>query len=254
MISCIFCVNDRSATRAASTRRPGFNRRTSLVALIRRGGAVARLAALDINDRAEAALKRAAASSIEARVACSVAEHDIAWQERQCRRRHVRHILEFIVDRFELAAVDVTQEVGHAALTFSGIKCDTEIERFLQIRRQCRQHCNAPARMEAADDDGDIGCPELTREIECARELIGLDTDQTDKPGSCRPDMADCPCDIDNSVALIAAVDVDLDFGPKHLRDGTFRQQAVQTRKAVGGYARAPPLNDITVAIVMRMV
>jgi hypothetical protein len=31
--------------------------------------------------------------------------------------------------------------------------------------------------MEAADHDGDIGCPELTREIERARELIGLDTD-----------------------------------------------------------------------------
>src|SRR5262249_53183682 len=57
---------------------------------------------------------------------------------------------------------------------------------------------------------------------------------------------------IDNSVALVAAVDVDLNRRSKDFRPGTLRQQTMQTRKTVGRDARAPPLNDITISIIVR--
>ena len=69
--------------------------------------------------------------------------------------------------------------------------------------------------MESANHNWNIDRSELTGEIERARELIGLDADQSDEPGPCRSDRADRPPDIDDRVALVATLDVYLDLRPQ---------------------------------------
>ena len=74
------------------------------------GGAIARLAPLDVDDGAEAALERAAASGVEAGVVPGDFGHDGARQHWNRRRSHVRHVVQVIVDRLRLAQIDVLQE------------------------------------------------------------------------------------------------------------------------------------------------
>jgi hypothetical protein len=81
--------------------------------------------------------------------------------------------------------------------------------------------------MKSANHNGNISLSELTSQIEGAGELIGLDTDQTDEPRACRSDRADRAFDIDKSVALVAAVDVNLNLRSKDFRPGTLRQQTM---------------------------
>ena len=63
------------------------------------GGAVARLAPLDVDDGAEAALERAAAPGVEAGVMAGHAGDDLARQDRNRGGRHIGHVVEIIVDR-----------------------------------------------------------------------------------------------------------------------------------------------------------
>src|SRR5215468_10669649 len=67
-----------------------------------------------------------------------------------------------------------------------------------------------------------------------------------------RPTNPDPAAHVDDGIALVACLDVDLNIGPEHLGVRAFPQQAVHARKAVGGNARPPPLDDIAVVVVMR--
>ncbi len=79
-------------------RRIGAHDRLDVV-----GRAVARFAALHIDDGAEAALERTAAAGIEARIMAGDPRHHRTRQDRIDRRRHFRHVAEIIVDRLRRA-------------------------------------------------------------------------------------------------------------------------------------------------------
>ena len=104
------------------------------------GGPIARLAALDIDDRAEAALERAAAAGVEARVMADDPSHHFFRQHGYRRRLHAGHIIEVIVDRLRLAGGDVAEEVGHPPFAFAGEQGHAERLRLFQIRRQFGKH------------------------------------------------------------------------------------------------------------------
>ncbi len=216
------------------------------------GGAIARLAALHVDDGAEAALERTAAAGIEARIMAGDARHHLARQHREGRRRHVRRVLQIIVDRLCGAARHVAQEVGHAAFAFAGIEHDAEIECLLQFRRDFRQHRDDAADMEAADRDRDIGLAELAGDIERARILIGLNADQRDEAAAGLADVAHRLLHVDDGVALVIGFDLDIDIGAERERFGAFAQQAIDAGQAVGRNGRAPPLDHIAVGVVMR--
>jgi hypothetical protein len=86
------------------------------------GAPIARLAALDIDDRAEAALERAAAAGIEARMMADDPPHDFLRQHGDRRRLHARHVIEVIVEGLCLVGVDVAEEIGHPALALAGVQ------------------------------------------------------------------------------------------------------------------------------------
>ncbi len=213
---------------------------------------VARLAALHVDDGAERALERAAAPGIEARIVAGDARDDPARQDRQGRGRHLRHVGEVIVDRLRGSLVDVAHQRGEAAFAFAGEQRDAEIERLLQVSGQCGQHRDAARDMEPADHDRYSGGAELAREIERARILVRLHADQPDETAAGRSDLRDCALDVDDGVALVKRVDLDIDIGPEHALGGAPREQAVNAREAVGGNGGTPPLDDVAVGIVMR--
>jgi hypothetical protein len=157
-----------------------------------------------------------------------------------------------IVDGLQPSCGDVLQQGGHAALAFAGIERDAEIERGLQLRRRLRQHRQATADMEPPDHHRQIGGAELPREVEGTGILIRLHPHQGHESGACGANPGDRAFDVDDRIALVIGVDLDLDLGAQDPRLGAFGQEAVDARQAVGGNGRAAPLNDIALLVVMR--
>ena len=58
--------------------------------------------------------------------------------------------------------------------------------------------------------------------------------------------------DIDDRVALVASLDLDIDVGTEHALIRAFLEQAIDAGEAVRGDRRAQPLDDIAVVVVMR--
>jgi hypothetical protein len=216
------------------------------------GGAIARLAALDIDDGAEAALERTASAGIEARIVSDDAGDDLSRQHRIDRGRHLGEIVEIFVDRLGGSRGDVTEHLGHAAFGFAGKQMNAEIERFLEIGRHRRQHGDAATDVEAAHDDRYAERPELPAEIKRAWKLVGLDADQSDHAAAGCADALGHARNVDHGIALIAGLDLDIDIGPKHAILGALFDQSVDARQAVRGQRRAQPLDDVTILVIVR--
>ena len=84
------------------------------------GRAIAGFAALHIDDRAEAALERAAAPGIEAGIVSRHAGHHRTRQDRIDGGGHFRKVVEIFVDRLGVSGGDVAQNFRHAAFSLAG--------------------------------------------------------------------------------------------------------------------------------------
>jgi hypothetical protein len=84
------------------------------------GTAVPRLASLDVDDRAKAALKRTATTGVEAGILRRYQRDHVSRQDRRNRARQVGHAVHIIVDGLCCSGRDIAQDVGHASLGFAG--------------------------------------------------------------------------------------------------------------------------------------
>src|SRR5437879_3516882 len=76
-------------------------------------------APLHVDDRAERALIRAAASSVEARGRAGRALYSFRWQQRNRRSMKIRQIIHEIVEWFQLTARGVSQNFCKATFSFA---------------------------------------------------------------------------------------------------------------------------------------
>src|SRR6185312_9581389 len=173
--------------------------------------------ALHVDDGAERAFERAAATGVEAGHQL-VGTFEIALrQDRRGRRLNPGQLVDVIVDRLELAVYRVVQQRVAAVLDLAGIKCDAELERLLQIGLLLADHGETAGYMKPADRDRDSGRAQRARDVERARELVALDPDQEDEPEIVVP--AKPPDDLgrpDARADLVGGVDVDLDIVAEH--------------------------------------
>ncbi len=142
------------------------------------GGAIAGLAPLDVDDRAKAALKRAPAPGVEAGVMSGHSRDDGTRKDRNCGSSHIRHVVQVIVRRLRRAGVDIAQQALEPAFALAGVEDHAQCLRFLQVRRQFRQHGHASGDMEAPDRDRYAASPKLAANVERAGELIRLNAHQ----------------------------------------------------------------------------
>ena len=197
------------------------------------------------------ALERTAAAGVEARIVPRDPGHDRARQDGNRRRRHVRHVAEVIVDRLRRAAVDIAQKIGEAPLALPGVEDDPERLRFLEVRRQFGQHGDASRDMEAADSDRHAALAKFAPDVERARKLIRLHADQRHHP-LIGEDSLRNGGNVDDGVALVVDFHGDFDVGAENVTLRAFGEQAIDAGEAVRGDGRAPPLDHIAVAVVMR--
>ena len=146
------------------------------------GRAEAALAALHVDDGAERALIGAAAAEIDAGQRAGRAAHMLARQDRRRLALERRQVVHVVVERRQLAGPGVAQHrVEPAFLGLAGEERDAERLRLAHLRRHLRQHREAAGDVEAADGDRQPGGEERPRQVDRARELVGLHADQRDQ-------------------------------------------------------------------------
>src|SRR5579871_746284 len=105
--------------------------------------------------------------------------------------------------------------------------------------------------MEAADRDRHARLAKRATDIERARKLIRLHPDQRDH-ALIRQNAPRNGGNVDDGVALVVDLDLNIHVGAKGARFRAFVKEAVDTRERVRGNGRATPLNDVAVVVVMR--
>ena len=93
---------------------------------------------------------------------------------------------------------------------------------------------------------------ELPAEIERARILVRLHADQAHHAAAGGADALRRGRHIDDGVALVAGIDLDIDVGAEHAVVGTLPHQPIDAGERVRRQGRAQPLDDIAVPVVMR--
>ncbi len=156
------------------------------VAALDRGDHLRRLArshgaTLDVDDRAERARERAAATGIE-RGEAAVRE---APQRRGVEARHrgaaeVRQAGEGVVERLEPPADGVAEDRAPGLLDLAGDQRDAIVHQLAEAARDLAPERDPPGDVEAADQDGGAAAPEAMREVDGARHLARLHADQRD--------------------------------------------------------------------------
>src|SRR5215469_17307970 len=143
------------------------------------GRAPARLPPLNVDDRAEGALIRAAAPGIEAGNGAGSAPDAHGGQHRHRHALERRQVVHEIVERLQLPLDRIAQHLLQPALLrLAGEEEDAHLLRAAHIRIALRQHGDGAGDMEAADPDHDPALPERAGDVEGTRELVGLDADQ----------------------------------------------------------------------------
>ena len=217
-------------------------------------GAEAALASLHVDDGAEAARERAAASEIEARPVAPITPDRFRGQHGVRRGGDARQVREIIVDRLKLVLPCVDQQAVEAPFfAFAREERAADVQRRLDFRRYFFQHRQATRDMEAADHDRQPGRAKLAGQIEGVVELVRLDADQPDQRSSIAPlEVANDAGRNDMLVALVDRHQVDADIGTEHLARRAVAGETVQRRQGIGGKDGAPPNDRIAVVVIVR--
>jgi hypothetical protein len=218
------------------------------------GVAITRLAALDVDDRAERALERAAAPGVEAGAGAGRARQPIARQERRDRAFQVRQVVHIIVERPQRATIGVAQHlIEPSVLRLAGENGYAQILGLADVGRQLRQHGEAAGDVKATDADLDARRAQRARDIHRPRKLVRLDADQADQAATAV--VAYLPNDlarIDPRVGFIIGARSELDIFTQNLAGGRVGGKPVERRQRVGRHDRTEPLDDVPVVVVMR--
>ena len=216
------------------------------------GVAPARLAPLHIDDRAKAALERAAAPGVEGADRLAVAPHDVERQKRRHLLLQPGQIVHVVVDRLEPAGERIGEDLDEPPFGLAGEEADPEPAGRLEVGRQLRQHRHATRHVKPADRDLDAGFAKPGGQVHRARELVRLHADEADEPGIGALDPPDDAPHRDDGVALVIGADLDRDVGAERAPLGQIRRDPVKTGERIRRDPRFPPLDHIAVVVVMR--
>ena len=217
------------------------------------GGAVAGLAALDIDDGAEAALVGAAAPGVEARPPAHGQAHPIRRQDGGRGAGHVRQVGQIVVEGLQAIPHQVLEQLLQAALQLPGEQADAKVHGLAQIHRHLLEHRQAAADVEAADGDLHAQGAELPGQVHGPGELVGLDPHHAHQhPAPVFGDLAQQAAGSMWVLVSSRAWTRISTSGPSTRRSRTIQRDAVDRRQAVGRERGAPPLDHIAVVVVVR--
>src|SRR5439155_21234622 len=96
------------------------------------------------------------------------------------------------------------------------------------------------------------GLAKLLREVHRTGKLVRLHADEADEPGIGFLDPPDDPADRDHRVTFVIGPDLDRDLRSERMALGQIRRDAVEAGERIRRDPRFPPLDHVTVIVVMR--
>jgi hypothetical protein len=217
------------------------------------GAAEAGLAPLHINDGAEAAVKGASPPGVEAAQHPGITPYVALWQKRERPALQMRQIAHEIVAWRQAPIVGRAQDFIEPALGFAGEKRYADGQGGLEFRGQVGEHRDTAADVKPANRNLDTGGAQRARNVQGARELVGLYANQADQPlVVVALEAADDSPATNHRVGFVQRFDTNLDIGAEHPPLARVKHQSVQTRQRVGGDEAAPPLDNVALVIVVR--
>ena len=217
------------------------------------GTAVTGLAALHVDDGAEAAQVRAAAPGVEARPPAHGEAHPIGGQDRRGGAGHVRQIREIVVERLETVPDQILKEPFQTPLQLPGEQGDAQVQGLAQLHRHLLQHRKTTAHVEAANGHRRAGGAELAGQVQRPGELVRLNPNEPHQhPPPILAELPDEARRIDVGIGLVQGAHPDLHTRAQHLALGAVQGDTVHGGQAVRRQGGAPPLDHIAVVVVMR--
>ncbi len=217
------------------------------------GAAAAGFAPLHVDDGAERALERTAAPGVEGRDIADGLAHRVARQKRRYRVFERRQVVDVIVERLEGARSGIAHDLLHAAFRFAGKQRDAHVESLLQVGHHAREHRQHAGDVKTADDDGDTGVAQRLGDMQRARILVRLHTDQADETEIIiGAHVGDDPADADARVGFVDRRDLDIDVGPENFALRAIVEQAEDAGQRIRRHRRAVPADNVAVVVIMR--
>src|SRR5208282_2672970 len=217
------------------------------------GAAMARLAPLYVDDRAEAATEGASPARVEASERTGVSLYVPCGKERQRLALHCGQVGHEVVKRLESVLERGGQQVVEAIFGLAREQGDPARHRVLHLGRHFGQHRDASADMEAADRRLDSRGAQLRRNIDGTRELVGLHADhQHETAIRIARETADYRPHRNLAVGLVVRFDLDIDLGAEYMTIARVQRQTIDTRQRIRRYETAPPLDNVAVVVVVR--
>jgi hypothetical protein len=169
---------------------------------------------------------------------------------RPFQRRQIVHV---VVERLERAVPRVAKNGLQASLGLAREQRDAQIHRFLELRRQIRQHGKATGDVKTADADLHAGRAQAACDIHGAWILVGLHSHQGHQAAAAAAgDLPRNALRFDARIRLVEGGDVDDDVVAEHAALVAVQSQAIQHRQSIGRNRGAEPLNDVSVVVVVR--
>ena len=211
-----------------------------------------RFPSLHVDDGTERALVRTAAPGIECRVFTCRAL-DVRTQQEGHRRRLDRgKVVEIIVDGLQRHFRRVAQQRIQPLLRLAREQADPQVESLLKIGLHPGQHRKTSRNVKPADDDGDSGGTQRTRDVHGAGKLVRLDAHQADQAETAMAfQLGNDPLWPDPGIGLVDRRHVDGDVGPEYLAPGGVDRESVKRGQRVRWHDRAEPLDHVAVVVVM---
>ena len=211
-------------------------------------------ASLDIDDRAERALIRAATSEVDGRDRPGVAPHMFLRTQRYRLIGQIGQVRHMIVERLQFALPSVDQDFIEARiLGFAGEQADPQVLRFTQRHMHFIEHGDAARDVESANTHRITPRPELAPDIHRSGKLVALDPDQGDqRPSAGTLDVSHDTAWPDAAVGLVDDFDPDLGVFAEDLAGSAVLGDAIQAGQGVRRNRGPQPLNRIAIIVVVR--
>ena len=216
-------------------------------------GAETHLAALNVDDGAEGAFKRAATAAIEgAKIGGDELAEIFPANGGDRLGVEVGLLVQEIVERLQAAVNGIVQQVAPGFFDFPFHDGNARIQELLYIGRNVREKGEVAADVEAADQNGKAGAPKGMSKIASAWELIGLHADEADDGLGEAPALGTADAFDGNLVdRFIEQVDLDVPgVAQALLPDNIFRQPG-QAGERVARKNAAKVAHHITVIIIL---
>jgi hypothetical protein len=193
-----------------------------------------------------------AAAGVETGRASRGAAHGFGGQQRDGGSLDPGQIIHEVVEQRERPGVGILQDPLQPALGLAGEQRHSHRRGALQIGVSAIEHTERAGDMKAADRHRDVSLTQRPGEVERARELVRLNSDQHHHAGAGGADHRGKTIAADARIGLVKRMNVDFDIRPEHAPLGAILRETVERSERSRRYRRTQPLDDIAIVVVMR--